>query len=249
MEQQLASLLEGCRLGSPIHVHETLPSTMDEAHRLAAEGAKEGTLVVALQQAHGRGRLGRVWESPEGGVYASIILRPRRSPGESPQLALVTGLAAGETIRDTAGLYPSIRWPNDLLLDGKKVGGILTEARDRSVVVGVGINVGAEPSRLPEGGTSLAAAGAAHVSREAIITRLCWRLSTWYDIWTQGGFPAVREALRPWIGHFGQPVSIAAGTERFEGVASDIDERGRLVVRLDAGTLRAFEMGEVSLLR
>ena len=222
---------------------------MEVAHQLAADGAPEGTLVVAARQGQGRGRLGRTWASPEGGVYVSLILRPTRPPSETPQLSLVAGLAAAEAIRDAARLYPSIRWPNDLLIRDRKVGGILTEGRDGAVVVGIGINVATDPAQLPEGSTSLAAEGASHVSREEVIADLCRRFSAWYDVWTRQGFGPIREALRPWMGLFGHPVHLTAGTEHLEGTASDLDESGRLVVRLDSGILRQFDMGEVTLLR
>ena len=251
--------------GRPVYAFQQVGSTMEVAHRLAAEGAPEGALVVAARQEQGRGRLGRAWASPEGGVYLSLILRPMRPPSETPQLALVAGLAAAEAIRDSACLYPSIRWPNDHLLREKKVGGILTEQKvpgtlgggavENSlsarfvVVIGIGVNVSSDPASLPEGSTSLAAEGASHVSREEVIAGLCRRFSAWYDVWTRQGFAPIREALRPWMGLFGHPVHLTAGTERLEGTASDLDESGRLVVRLDSGILRQFEMGEVTLLR
>lgn len=232
-------------LGQPIHTYQQLDSTMDEAHRLAKEGAPEGTLVVALRQEQGRGRLGRAWVSPEGGAYLSLILRPMRPTAEVPQLALVTGLAAAEAIRDAAGVYPSIRWPNDLLLGGKKLGGTLVEARDAAVIVGIGINVSTPPEQLPPEATSLAAAGAGQCTREQIITAVCGRLSHWYAAWSKESFAPIREALRPWVGIFGHVVHLTAGSEQFEGTAQDIDERGRLVLRLDRGTSRAFDVGEL----
>ena len=248
LETRLVRLLDGARLGRPVHAFQSLDSTMDEAHRLASGGAQEGTLVVAIQQVRGRGRLGRTWVSPEGGAYGSIILRPKRSTA-APQLSLVAGLAAAQTIRDAAGLYPSIRWPNDLLLNSRKVGGILTEARGAAVVVGIGMNVTTDPNDLPEGSTSLAAEGARHCSQEEILAGLCRHFSTWYDQWTAQGFEPIRDALRPWIGLFGQVVHVSAGSVEFEGTATDLDESGRLVVRLDSGVLRAFDVGEVTLLR
>jgi BirA family biotin operon repressor/biotin-[acetyl-CoA-carboxylase] ligase len=249
LEAQLARRLTGCRLGQPVQAYPALASTMDTAWELAAAGAAEGALVVALRQELGRGRLGRPWASPDGGAYLSLLLRPKRPRGEAPQLALVAGLAAAETLRDTGCLYPAIRWPNDLLIHGKKIGGILTEAREGAVVIGIGINVSADLSLLPEGSTSLAAEGVAHVSREDLVAGFCRQLQTWYDAWTARGFGPVREALRPWIGLFGRPVKLTVGAQQLEGVAHDLDEQGRLVMRLDSGMLRVFDAGEVTLLR
>ena len=248
-DAELESALARHLGGRPVHAFRQVGSTMEVAHQLAAEGAPEGTLVVAARQEQGRGRLGRTWASPEGGAYLSLILRPTRPSGEVPQLSLVAGLSAAEAIRDAACLYPSIRWPNDLLIRDNKIGGILTEARNGAVVVGIGINVSTDPAHLPEGSTSLAAEGASHVSREELIAGLCRRFDAWYDGWTRQGFAPVREALRPWMGLFGHPVHLAAGADRFEGTAADLDEAGRLLVRLDSGLMRQFEMGEVTRLR
>ena len=240
--------LESVRLGQPIHRYERIDSTMNVAHQLAAEGAPEGTLVVAERQTQGRGRLGRLWVSPEGGLYCSFVLRPKR-PTAAGQLSLVAGLTTAETIRDAACLYPSIRWPNDLLLGGKKLGGILAEGKAGAVVLGVGINITTPAEALPDIATSLAASGASACSREDVLAGLCRRLSHWYDLWIEEGFAPIREALRPWVGLFGQPVKLIAGTSELEGVAQDLDEQGRLIVRLDAGLHRAFEAGEVTLLQ
>lgn len=247
-------------IAESIYAFTELDSTMDEARRLIAQEDTEGILIVAERQKQGRGRLGRSWESPPGGAYCSFILKPKRPFAEVPQLSLVMGLALAEILRDSACLYPSIRWPNDLLIHGKKLAGILMEtttssiqhtahSTQRYVIIGIGINVTTELAKLPENSTSLAAEGASHCSREDIIVGLCRRFSTWYDVWTQKGFAPIRESLRPWMGGFGQPVQITAGTDQLQGTATDLDEGGRLVVRLDSGIHRAFEMGEVTLMR
>ena len=199
LEQRIHEMVNHLHLGTPCYAYQECDSTMDVARQLADEGAPEGTLVFAARQTKGRGRMGRRWESPEGGAYFSLILRPTRPPAEIPQLSLVGGLAVAETIYeqlkrasrprrapsrqgwsptgvpDAAGdgapasVSPavSIRWPNDVLVDGKKIAGILTEgssARDprstnhepRSyVVLGIGINVTTAPRDLPETATSL----------------------------------------------------------------------------------------------
>lgn len=249
LEAVLSRYMNECALRGSVYAFAETGSTMEDARALAAEGAPEGTLVYAARQAQGRGRLGRVWESPEGGAYFSIILRPKRPAADIPQLSLVAGLAAVEGLRQLARVYPSIRWPNDVLIDGKKLAGILVEARHGGVIVGVGINVATKPSDLPETAVALAAV-AKPCPHPHQVTGAFWRrLSIWYDIWAREGFGPVRAALRPWMGLFGQPVHVTAGSQQFEGTAADLDESGRLVVRLDSGVLRAFEMGEVTLLR
>lgn len=220
---------------------------------MAAEGAPEKTLIWAARQEQGRGRLGRTWVSPAGGAYCSMILKPARPLEEIPQLSLVTGLAVAEAIQEITGLFASIRWPNDLLLNEKKVAGILVEARNGAVIIGIGINVTTAPEALPDTATSLAAALGSDPSLGSdpckVTAEVCRRFKTWYDAWTESGFAPIREALRPWIGLFGHPVHLTAGNQRLEGTAQDLDEQGRLVVRLDSGVLRAFDVGEVALLR
>lgn len=260
LEQRLTQALGGSAFGRTIRAFERVGSTMELAHALAADGAPEGTLVWAARQDQGRGRQSRTWESPKGGIYLSLILRPTRPATEMPQLSLVAGLAAAEAIQESTGLFPSIRWPNDLLLNGQKVGGILVEASSSfistshaprpmsHVVVGIGINVTTRLKDIPNTATSLVAAGA-ECDPYRLTGEVCRRLKSWYDEWYANGFVPIRTALRPWLGLFGQPVRVAAGSKEFEGTASDLDEAGRLVVRLESGVPRAFEMGEVTLLR
>lgn len=236
-------------MGFAIHRFKRLPSTMEKAHALARKGAGEGTWIVAETQTQGRGRLGRKWNSPLGGLYCSLILRPTRPQAEIPQLALVAGLAAAEAIHDLTRLYPSIRWPNDLLINGKKVAGILVEAKDKAVVAGIGINVTTDVKKLPPEATSLAACGAKKTSPDKLLAALRKHLGHWYAVWAEEGFAPIRQALRSRIGHFGEPVTITTGRQHLEGAAQDLDEQGRLVVRLDSGIQRSFEAGEVTLLR
>ena len=251
--------MDGSRIGRPVYAYAKVGSTMDVARRLAQQGATEGALVWAARQEQGRGRLGRVWESPEGGAYFSLILKPTRAAAEISQLSLVTGLAAAQAIHELTGLFPAIRWPNDLLLNDRKVAGMLVEAlslqslsAERSTlyaIVGVGINVATRPEDLPDGATSLVAEGTITCTPESLTGALCRLFATWYDEWTARGFGPIREALRHWIGVFGHPVQLTAGTDRFQGTASDLDESGRLLVRLDSGIIRPFDMGEVTRLR
>src|SRR5262249_51148011 len=135
--------------------HASLDSTQRRATELARDGAEEGTTVIAETQTAGRGRLGRRWHSPPGlNVYASVILRPALPPSEVPQVALVAGLATARAVAAATGLDARVKWPNDVLLDGRKVAGILTEMeaeleRVRFVIVGIGVNVNAAAETFP----------------------------------------------------------------------------------------------------
>lgn len=269
IEAELAKAL-GEALRGEVRAFARVTSTMDVAHALAQEGAPEGTLVWAKRQEQGRGRLGRVWESPEGGIYCSVIMRPQRPAADIPQLSLLMGLAAAEAIRESAMISPRVRWPNDLLIGAHKIAGILSEGAgggpapaitrggpgrrgtgkgDAYVVIGIGINVSTNPASLPPTATSLAAAGGKNLDPFHLTARLYRRFFRWYDVWTQEAFSPVREALRPHMGLFGEVVHIRAGSEEFEGTATDLDESGRLLVRLESGILKPFDVGEVTHLR
>ena len=249
LEQTLLQALEGTRIGHPLYAFKSVSSTMDVAKRVMIEdAAPEGTLIWAAAQKRGRGRLGRVWASPQGGIYCSIILRPARCPLEIQQLALVAGLSSAKAIHEATGLFPSIRWPNDILLHQRKICGILVEAVSGAAIVGIGINVTTHPEDLPENALSLAGAGA-QVDPCALTRVLCRHFDVWYDLWSAQGFASLRESLRSWMAGMGEPVQITAGSTKTSGITSDVDESGRLLVRLDSGLVQAFEMGEVTLLR
>ena len=202
-----------------MHAFQSVPSTMAIAHELADAGSPEGTLVWAARQEQGAGRLGRTWISPRGGIYSSLILRPTRPAAEIPQLSLVAGLATAHTIQDLTHLFPRVRWPNDVLLpapalvnggpgEHRKVAGILVEAKNGAVVVGIGINVNSRAEELPDTATSLAAASGDSISLYRLTGALCQRMQAWYTVWCSQGFPPIRAALRSRMESFGQPVQI-----------------------------------------
>jgi BirA family biotin operon repressor/biotin-[acetyl-CoA-carboxylase] ligase len=249
LENVLSRHISASRLGSPVYAYQRLASTMEQAQRLAREGAEEGTLVVAVQQTQGRGRQGRVWHSPSGGLYCSLVLKPLLPTPEVPQLALVAGLAVAGALREMTKLLPTIRWPNDVLIANRKVAGILVEGNFAIAIVGIGVNVTTDLRVLPETGTSLSANGADFHDPWPVLGAICRHLSSWYDVWRTQGFSPIRAVLRPSLGFFGEPVQLTVGNQQIEGTAHDLDEHGRLVVRLDSGLLRAFAMGEVTLLR
>lgn len=234
-------------------------STVDSTNRLAAElargGAAEGTTVVAEQQTAGRGRLGRTWVSPASvNLYASIVLKPRIPPLEVPRLTLVAGLAVAEAIRDSGPFEPRIKWPNDVLLDGRKVAGILTELeaeadRVRFVIVGIGVNLNATradfPPELRTKATSLALASGAPVDRAAFTGRLLTRLDAAYAAFLDGGFAALRHRYEELHGLVGLAVTID-GTPPLAGTVRGVDDGGALLVET-AGGIERVVSGEVTL--
>lgn len=237
-------------------VHRT---TIDSTNRLAAElargGAAEGTVVVAEQQTAGRGRLGRTWVSPARvNLYASLVLRPRIPPLEVPRLTLVAGLAVAEAIRATAALDATIKWPNDVLIDGRKVAGVLTELeaeaeRVRFVIVGIGVNLNARrddfPPELRRKATSLALASGAPVDRAAFAGRLLTELDRCYGRFLDGGFAALRHRYEELHGLAGHEVTID-GAPKVAGRVRGVDDAGALLVEV-GGRLERVVSGEVTL--
>ena len=151
-------------IGSKVYYYDLVTSTNDIAHQMARKGAGEGTVIFAEQQSNGRGRMGRLWVSPKGeGILASIILRPDIPFLDAHEWTIMAGVGVAKAIRDTFGLTAMIKWPNDILINGKKVCGILTEAsgqgmeRVEYLIIGIGINVHSDMASLPEGATSIKA--------------------------------------------------------------------------------------------
>jgi BirA family biotin operon repressor/biotin-[acetyl-CoA-carboxylase] ligase len=166
------------RFGRPYVYEEVCPSTQ----RLLGDEHAEGAAAVTEEQTEGRGRLGRHWHSPRGaGVLVSVLLEPPVETARLPELSLVAGEACAEAIAAVTGLAPTIKLPNDVLVDGKKVAGILAEARDGRVVLGIGINANGAPQDVPA--TSLSAETGAEVDRVALLVELLAALERHYDEW------------------------------------------------------------------
>lgn len=141
LADQISARLRTARFGRPVHVYEIVTSTNDVARTLATDGAGEGTTVLALEQSRGRGRLGRTWQSPPGGLYLSVVLRPAFPMERWPLIGLACSLGAVAAAETHGGAPVRVKWPNDLLLDGRKLGGVLVEATAEAVVCGIGLNV------------------------------------------------------------------------------------------------------------
>ena len=238
-----------------VHFYDT-SSTNNEAKRLAADDVVEGTIVVSEAQTLGRGRLNRGWFSPPGGgVWVSVILRPPFPPQEAPKCTLMAAVATVEAIREASGLNCGIKWPNDILWQGRKLVGILTEMSAEMdainfVVLGIGINVSLQESDFPEElrniGASVSMGAEREVSRVEVLQKLLERLEYWYQVVKQEGFEPVLEAWRRESVTLGQPVRVLAGEETYDGVAEELAEDGSLLVRTENG-LRRVLAGDVSL--
>lgn len=236
--------------GREIEYHETLPSTNRLARQRAAEGAPEGFLVLAETQTEGRGRRGRGWITPPGEAVAmSLLLRPRAHPSKVAALSLLTALAAAEAIEEATGLPARIKWPNDIVIRGKKVSGILLEMdadeeRVRSVVCGVGINAHqrAFPEELRETASSLDLLSGETVSRAALVRAFLRRMEADRPLCGTDGFWA---AYRARSATLGQEVRVVAPEGSFTGRARAVTQSGALLVETEGGT-REVLAGDVS---
>lgn len=230
---------------------EAVGSTNDEAFRLARAGASGITLVTAVSQGSGRGRMGRAWASPPGNFYGSFLVTPARPGARLSDIAFVAALAAAETCRAVlpADRRIEIKWPNDILVEGAKVCGILTETEAapdglRHVVSGIGINVATEPAAAPYAVTALARHAAVTVA--AVRELLSQRFACWYGIWLADGFAPVRAAWTAVAIGAGRPIQVRLGTEVLEGGFGGIDIDGALLLDAAAGR-RRIVAGDVML--
>jgi BirA family biotin operon repressor/biotin-[acetyl-CoA-carboxylase] ligase len=238
---------------SMVHYFRT-DSTNTAALRLAAQGAAHGTVVVAEEQAAGRGRLGRTWYSEKAsGIYASVILRPPLSPAAAPVLTLLAGLAAQSAVSSTTGLSVDIRWPNDLLVNGKKVCGILTEMQaelDRLhvVVLGIGINVNHAqmPPQLKGIATSLRIETQKTWSRVHLAKALLKELSRFYLLLLEQGSAAI---TRRWEAEssfaMGKQVRVVLPGGEFLATTAGLEPSGALRVRYEDGREESLVAGEI----
>jgi BirA family transcriptional regulator, biotin operon repressor / biotin---[acetyl-CoA-carboxylase] ligase len=198
-------------------------------------------VAVAEEQTAGRGRLGRVWEAPLGSsILCSVLLRPPAGPA-LPQLSLVGGLAAAEAVEQALGRAAQIKWPNDVLVDECKVAGVLAEALEGAVVMGIGINVNQRREELPEAAASLRTIGGGTYERAPVLTDLLERLEHDYDRWLEDGLGAVLEGLAERDVLRGRRVSV----DGVAGTALGISRSGGLDVKL-GGERRTIEAGEVT---
>ncbi|NPV70745.1 MAG: biotin--[acetyl-CoA-carboxylase] ligase [Firmicutes bacterium] len=244
-------------IGTKVRYLTSAASTNDCAKEMARQGAPEGTVVVAEEQTGGRGRMGRPWASPPGGgLWFSVILRPALTPPQAPRLTLVAAVAVARAIRHTTGLEAGIKWPNDIIVGGRKVCGILTEMvaeidRVEFVVLGIGLNVNLGRKGLPQDlrdcATSLDIELGRRLDRAAVFRSILREFESWYMRYLQDGpVPALSEWRQLSI-TLGERVRVVGQGESFEGTATGIDEDGALIVKPDGGPERRVLSGDVSL--
>jgi BirA family transcriptional regulator, biotin operon repressor / biotin---[acetyl-CoA-carboxylase] ligase len=244
-------------IGRDIQVFEETTSTNDVIEKLARDGVKEGVVVFAESQTKGRGRLGRKWISPaHKGLWFSILLRPDLRPQEATQLTVASATALLRAIAAETGLKPEIKWPNDILIGGKKVAGILTELsaevdRVKHIILGIGVDVnldtGELPAELKKIGTSLKIETGADVSRAELAVAILRELDFDYARICGGKFPAVADEWESHCATIGKNVTVHIGDRKIRGCAESLDDDGALLVRTEHGHLERIIGGDVTL--
>lgn len=244
--------------GQKIHHFTEVTSTNDVAKELAVSGAREGTVITAEVQTCGKGRIGRSWLSPKGGTWFSIILRPEVKARDAFKITFLTAVAIAKTIRKMFQLNAEIEWPNDVLINGKKVCGILTETSIKGeildfVIVGIGINANVDinsfPKHLRKTVTTLSAEVKMEVDGEKLLQKLLDTLEAYYKMFEEGKFDSILDEWKQLNRFFGANVEVVDFNEKIMGQAVDVDQSGALIVKLADGTTRKVFSGDVTYLQ
>ncbi len=260
-ELNASKLQEGLntsRFGRSIVFARRINSTSQMAKELATYGAAEGTVVIAETQTAGHGRHGKKWFSPTGGLWLSVILRPKLEASDAVKLVFLAGLAVTQTLSELYGISAETKWPNDVLVNGRKICGILSEMSTRNgevkyVIIGVGVNANvnvsqALPNELKKNTTSLQNELGKRVKLEELFKTVIGKMEKLYDIFLEHGS---EEILREWKKHaffVGRKVQITGENEELEGLALDVDLDGALIIQLSSGEVKRIIAGEISLI-
>jgi len=246
-------------LGRNIFFSRAVHSTNDWAKELAELGASEGTIAIAETQTAGRGRLGKDWVSPKGGLWFTFILRPRLKPAEAVKLVFVAGLAVAQVLHELHGFKVETKWPNDVLVNGRKICGVLAEMNTTGgnvnfVALGVGVNANfdakkALPKKLWKDATSLESELGRKIRLEKLFKALLERLEVIYEKFLKEGFNPILEEWKVYAEFLGHQVEVVSQNEKLVGLASDVNQEGALVLKLEDGTLNSVFVGTLSLRR
>ena len=255
MPKEIKKGLKTKTFGHKIHYFEEVASTNKIAKEMAAAGAEEGTLVLAETQSGGiKGRIGREWISPFGGVSFSLVLRPKTAPRDATKITLAAAAAVCKTIRDMYGLDAKINWPNDVNVGGRKVSGILTDmAMDinsiKYIVLGFGVNVNVEmlsfPAKIQKTATSIKEELGKTVARREFIDALLLEFERLYEAFNEGRFETVLDEYKSMLYPLGSRVIVKYQDSLYEGTSEDINEDGAFVMKAKDGSLMTFVTGDV----
>ncbi len=235
------------RLGRPLLVYQSVGSTNDVAREMAKADAPEGTAALAGEQTGGRGRKGSAWASPSGGLWLSIVLRPTIPLEAWPLIGFAAGAGVAAALESVSGRTIQLKWPNDVILESRKVGGILVESAAGVAILGIGINVNVELDALPEdvrrGATTVLASLGRTVDLSVLTRAVLEQVEHFYDLLSQDS-KAVLRAWRRRSFLSGRSVQVGS-THMLEGIAEDVDDSGALLIRTASG-VQPVTVGEVS---
>ena len=244
-------------VGKKIWMYEETESTNSVAIQFASNGKPDGSIVASESQTKGRGRMGRKWFSPRRkGIWFSVILRPQMHPESVPMITVCGAVAVGEAISSATGLSTWIKWPNDIYINDKKVGGILLEAstemdRIAYIVMGIGINVNVSlkeiPQELKDKATSISIELGEGFSRVKLFKEILENIDRYYSLLKQGERDSIVNKWKDMSLVFGKRVKVVQGNKEFVGRATGVDTRGDLIVRLDNGFTEYVNSGDVIL--
>jgi BirA family biotin operon repressor/biotin-[acetyl-CoA-carboxylase] ligase len=233
------------------HFHE-IDSTNEEARRLARSGQAAPLWIIADMQTQGRGRRGRAWQSPTGNLAASLFLRPHKSAAECAQLSFLSALAVADTVgRYATGSDIRVKWPNDVLVDERKIAGILLESASATgnrldwLAVGIGINLAGHPEDTEFPATSLKGMGCEPPSPRGALCLLATSWAKWYDVWMTGGFEPIRDAWLARATRLGTRIRARLQDGETFGLFEGIDDSGALILRESQNRTRVIAAGEV----
>ncbi len=251
--EKIKSMITG-HIGKKIILYQTVSSTNTIAADIAGE-AEDGTVIIADSQTKGRGRLGRQWLSPPGSnIYMSIIVKPKLDTQEATLLTIMSAVSCAIALRNLTGLLVEIKWPNDLMVSGKKFGGILTEMKIENskilhAIIGIGININVDmnvfPMDLRKIATSLKHETGRLFSRTVIITGILNEIDKWYQVLQKSDSVPIISEWKRLNCVLGKKVIIMDGKNTLKGIAEDIDEKGLLILKLKSGEIISVSSGDL----
>lgn len=250
--------LQTKQYGRSIRHVASCPSTQILAHEEAQNGAPDGMVIIADEQTSGKGRLSRHWSSAAGkGIWMSVITRPELTPQQAPQMTLVAAVAIVRAIEELTELTPTIKWPNDILVGGRKLTGILTELqadpdRVKAIILGIGMNVNQQPQDFPEEihsiATSLRIEQGQSVHRDQLTAKVLDYLETYITLYVDKGFAPIKLLWEGYSDSIGKRIRISTLHDTYEATAKGISEDGRLEVMLDDGTIRGIYSADIHII-
>lgn len=242
-------------IGNMIHHVDSIDSTQKIAHQLAQNGCPEGSVVIAEEQTNGRGRLTRPWHSPKHtGIWMSIVLRPKLPPQKAPQFTLIAAIAVVQAMEEFVNVQPEIKWPNDILINGKKVTGILTELQAdsdkiHSIIIGIGINVNQSVNDFPEElqsiATSLAIESGRNLTRSTLIQLILAKLEKYYQLYLEKGFAPLKLLWESYAISIGKEIIARTVTGIISGKAIGISDEGVLKIEDSSGMIHDIYSADI----